>query len=147
MTNRTLTHEFVDYIPDELREGVVYVSVQFATAVHLCCCGCRKEVVTPLSPTDWELSFDGKTISLDPSIGNWSYPCQSHYWIRRNGVVWAPQWSRERIAAGRAYDRAAKQTYFGGVASLEDKARPSGARAAPSQGAETIWERLKRWLS
>ena len=32
--------------------------------------------------------FDGRTISLNPSIGNWSYPCRSHYWIKGNRVVW-----------------------------------------------------------
>jgi Family of unknown function (DUF6527) len=68
-----LTHEFVEYIPDELKDGVLYVSMPFATVAHKCCCGCGKEVVTPLSPTDWTLIFDGKSITLDPSIGNWSF--------------------------------------------------------------------------
>ncbi len=89
----TINHEFVDYIPDAIKEGTVYVCVPFATVVHRCCCGCGNEVVTPLSPTDWKLIFDGQSISLDPSVGNWSFPCQSHYWIRRNKVVWARRWS------------------------------------------------------
>ena len=110
----TLTHEFVEYIPDELRQGTVYVCTQFATIVHKCCCGCGSEVVTPLSPTDWKLIFDGQSISLDPSIGNWSLSCQSHYWIRRNKVVWARRWSRQEIEDGRAYDRQVKEEYFGG---------------------------------
>ncbi len=97
-----LRHEFVEIIPDLLRDGVVYVSVLYATAVHKCCCGCGGEVVTPISRTDWQLTFDGESISLHPSIGNWSFACQSHYWIRRNEVRWAPRWSQERIAAGRA---------------------------------------------
>lgn len=82
-----LSHEFVPSIPDTLEEGVVYISIPYATAVHLCCCGCKNEVVTPITPTDWELTFDGETISLYPSIGNWGFACQSHYWIRRNRVV------------------------------------------------------------
>ncbi len=65
-----LTHEFVEYIPEHLKDGTVYVSIPFATAAHKCCCGCGKEVVTPLTPTDWQLTFDGETISLEPSIGN-----------------------------------------------------------------------------
>src|SRR6266436_4735734 len=93
----TLAHEFVEYIPDELKDGTLYVSMPFATVAHKCCCGCGKEVVTPLSPTDWKLIFDGKSISLDPSIGNWSFECQSHYWIRGSTVKWAQQWSREEI--------------------------------------------------
>jgi Family of unknown function (DUF6527) len=33
--------------------------------------------------------FDGRSISLDPSIGNWGFQCRSHYWIKNNRVVWA----------------------------------------------------------
>lgn len=84
---RTLTHEFVKFAPETLEDGVVYVSIDFATAVHACCCGCGNRVVTPLSPRDWKLNFDGETISLRPSIGNWNFPCRSHYWITHNGVA------------------------------------------------------------
>ncbi|WP_425342947.1 DUF6527 family protein [Rhizobium etli] len=45
---------------------------------HLCACGCRTEVITPLSPTDWRFTFNGKTISVEPSVGNWSLTCRSH---------------------------------------------------------------------
>jgi hypothetical protein len=106
-------HEFVEFIPDDLEQGTIYVSMRFATASHLCCCGCRNKVVTPIQPTDWKLIFDGKTVSLDPSIGNWSFACQSHYWIRNNRVRWAPTWSREQIARGRVHARGAKEDYFG----------------------------------
>jgi len=86
-----LRHEFVEYIPEDqdIRKGTIYISIRFATATHLCCCGCGNKVVTPIWPTGWKLIFDGKTISLDPSIGNWSFACQSHYWIRHNKVKWA----------------------------------------------------------
>jgi len=110
--NTALKHEFVEYIPDELADGTIYVCMTFATVSHRCCCGCGKEVVTPLSPSDWKLTFDGEAISLVPSMGNWSFPCQSHYWIVRNSVRWAEQWSQEEIAAGRAHDALAKERYF-----------------------------------
>ena len=107
-----LKHEFVEYIPSELEEGTVYVSIPYATVAHKCCCGCGREVVTPLSPTDWELTFDGRSISLYPSIGNWDYPCKSHYWIKYNVVEWAPPWTQAEIDAGRAADALAKERYF-----------------------------------
>jgi Family of unknown function (DUF6527) len=107
-----LKHEFVEFIPDELQQGTIYVTIRFATASHLCCCGCGSKIVTPIRPTDWKLIFDGRTISLDPSIGNWSLACQSHYWIRNNRVRWAPKWSQKQIDRGRARDRSAKQKYF-----------------------------------
>src|SRR5689334_20006073 len=109
---KTLALEFVEYIPDELRDGTIYVSITFATVVHKCCCGCGNQVVTPLSPTDWKLIFDGVSISLDPSIGNWSFDCKSHYWIRCNRVKWVPRLSRSEIEAGRSHDRMAKGKYF-----------------------------------
>lgn len=108
-----LTPEFVEYIPEHLSEGVLYVSMRYATAAHLCCSGCGMEVVTTLSPTDWQLSFDGRSISLTPSIGNWNFPCRSHYWITENRVEWSGPWSKRQIAAGRIRDRHRKQAYFG----------------------------------
>ncbi len=104
----TLTPEFIELAPPELQDGVLYVSMRYSTAIHRCCCGCGQKVVTPLSPTDWELLFDGDSLSLTPSIGNWSFKCQSHYWIKKNRVQWAPRWTRQQIEAGRAKDRAAK---------------------------------------
>ena len=103
-----LSHEFVEAIPDQVTEGTLYVSMGYATAVHKCCCGCGQEVVTPLSPTDWKLIYDGVSLSLSPSIGNWSFKCQSHYWIERNVVRQAPKWSSDEIAAGRARDKRLK---------------------------------------
>lgn len=108
-----LRHEFVEFIPDELASNTIYISIAFTTVAHRCCCGCGNEVVTPLSPTDWRLTFDGETVSLYPSIGNWSFPCQSHYWIIRNSIRWAENWSEERIAAGRAKDAVVKTRKYG----------------------------------
>lgn len=108
----TFRHEFVQFIPEELQEGTVYISIRFATVAHLCACGCKTKVVTPLKPTDWKLTFDGKSISLDPSIGNWNFPCRSHYWIRNNRVRWDQDWSKDRIETNRDYERRSKREYF-----------------------------------
>jgi len=142
-----LRPEFVEFIPEELDRGTLYVSMQYATAAHSCCCGCGREVVTPLSPTDWKLIFDGRSVSLDPSIGNWSFPCQSHYWIRRNQIRWAPRWSSERIAAGRQFDGAAKARYFDSLEdSLAEHAKdvPQPDKVTPKQ---TFWQKLRSWWS
>ena len=139
----TLTHEFVEFLPDALEDGKIYISIPYATVTHRCCCGCGNEVVTPLSPTDWKLIFDGQTISLDPSIGNWSFPCQSHYWIKKNNVKWDHQWSNVNVAAGRAHDKAAKHDYFG-TSKLEPAAELSSIpekRMAPLD----LCRKLKWW--
>jgi len=91
-----LVHKFVKSVPETLEDGVIYISVEYATAIHKCCCGCGNEVVTPFSPTAWELTFDGKTISLYPSIGNWNFKCQSHYWVTKSNVEWVPKWDKKQ---------------------------------------------------
>jgi len=110
----TVKHIFVESVPGELEAGVLYISMDYATTIHSCLCGCGREVVAPLSPTDWKLLFDGETVSLSPSIGNWSFPCESHYWIRRNRVRWSTKMSRQRIDAGRARAKKAKERHLKG---------------------------------
>ncbi|MFD9287716.1 DUF6527 family protein [Streptomyces sp. NPDC060030] len=85
--------------------GVLYVSVPYRTCGHLCCCGCGQEVVTPLSPAQWSFTYDGESLSLAPSIGNWSLPCQSHYWIRNGHVRWSRRYSPAEIDQNRDRDR------------------------------------------
>jgi hypothetical protein len=105
---RRLRHEFVTRFPERLDEWTIYISIDFATAVHNCLCGCGNRVVTPFSPTDWCLLYDGETVSLRPSIGNWNFECQSHYWITADQVRWSRRWTREEIDKGRREDAAAK---------------------------------------
>lgn len=108
----SINHEFVDRIPPERRERILYVSISFATAVHSCMCGCGTKIVTPLSPPQWKLTFDGETTSLWPSIGNSGLACGSHYIIENDRVIWAPKWSDEKIAAGRARDKSLRDRHF-----------------------------------
>jgi hypothetical protein len=142
-----LKHEFIEYVPEVLQDGVVYVSIPFATVSHKCCCGCGRQVVTPLTPTDWSLSFDGQSISLHPSIGNWSFPCRSHYWIRQNRVTWAPSWTPEEIRAGRAQDLLAKERHFDRSTS-SPAINPDGRRPAPTESTskESLWQKVKNWF-
>lgn len=102
----------MEVIPKEREDGVLYISVAYRTMVHNCACGCGTKVTTPLSPARWRFTFDGDTVSVCPSIGNWSFPCRSHYWIKHNGIGWASQWSEERIAAGRDRDRSERRRYM-----------------------------------
>jgi hypothetical protein len=142
----TLKHKFVDSFPDEIEDGVLYISIPFATAAHRCFCGCGNEVITPFSPTDWKLTFDGRTVSLDPSVGNWSFRCQSHYIIRNNSVLWAQQWTREQIEAGRAHDRVVKDAYYG-KAGVTEESRPArkSALARCAEAAQGAWRRLTKF--
>jgi hypothetical protein len=142
MKRTAITHAFVEFIPDNLEDSTLYVSMPYATAVHKCFCGCGNEVVTPLSPTDWRLTFDGKTISLHPSIGSWSLACKSHYWIQQDKVEWAPQWSRKQIEAERERDRWTKQQYFEGSHDPADE-----ERLEPTNVKTSRWNKIRRWWS
>lgn len=107
-----LEHRFVELMPKEIEEGIIYISIKYATAIHKCVCGCKNEVVTPLSPRDWELTFDGETVSLYPSIGNWSFPCKSHYWITNNMIKHARKWSEREISLGRQAEAKEKEKFY-----------------------------------
>ena len=107
-----LTFKFVKNIPEHIEDGILYISIDYSMAIHKCCCGCGNEVVTPLSPTDWKLIFDGETISLYPSIGNWNFPCQSHYMITNNKVEWMAKWNKKQIEHGRKRDIKLKNNYY-----------------------------------
>jgi hypothetical protein len=139
----TVRHEFVRFIPDKLDPGIVYVSTEFATASHSCLCGCGVEVITPLTPTDWELHFDGETISLHPSIGNSTFACQSHYWIKRNRIHWTRPWTMEQTRRGRAIDAVSKERYF-----EERDAESVAVKSGNEKGVtgQSLWQRIMRWL-
>lgn len=123
-----LACEFVKAIPARLEERTLYVSMDYATVSHKCCCGCGLEVVTPLSPTDWKLSYDGRGVSLHPSIGNWSFACQSHYWIKEGKAIWAGAMSKDQIDSVRSYDRIAKRRHYDGGATAKEATPPTPAR-------------------
>jgi len=102
----------VHYMPKELRPGVLYISEEFGAAAHLCACGCGSKIRTPLGPTEWSFQETGSGPTLRPSIGNWQLPCQSHYWIKRGRVRWAPKWTPEEIAAGRRDEERRRRDYY-----------------------------------
>ena len=105
-------HKFVEIIPGNIEPDVLYISTEYKTVIHMCPCGCGNEVVTPLSPTDWGLMFDGESISLYPSIGNWGLACQSHYWVTNSEVEFAPKWTKKQIERGRKRDALNKKLFY-----------------------------------
>ncbi len=105
MKIKQIRPKYVEFIPERLEEGVLYISELYHTAVHKCCCGCGHEVVTPLSPAEWSVKCNNGRVSLWPSIGNWSYPCRSHYVIRDNCVLKAKTMTERQIQRVKANDR------------------------------------------
>lgn len=146
MRFKALEHRFVQHAPEILDPGVLYVSMEFATAMHLCCCGCSREVVTPFSPTDWKLVFDGEAVSLNPSVGNWNFPCRSHYIIRQNRVLEAGSWSHDMVRAEQQRDTAAKASRYGSLVPPAS-AKPISTMPSTQTPPQGVLTRIRRWWS
>lgn len=136
-----VSHRFVDLVPDRLEDGILYICIPYETAVHLCLCGCRNEVVTPFHPRQWSVTFDGYSVSLAPSIGNWSFACRSHYWIKNNLVVWDKVLTQVQIGELRAIDQRKLNDHYG-TEGRWDPVKPSRL-----PWVATTWRRLTKWLS
>lgn len=140
--HKRLEHRFVEHIPESLEPGILYVSMEYATSAHSCCCGCGEEVIAPFTPTDWKMTFDGEAISLWPSIGNWTLKCRSHYVIDCGKVIEAGPWSDEQIEAERRRDRSNKAKFYG------QTQKPESAAELTSNSAPTgFWRNFWDWLS
>lgn len=96
--------EFVEAFPSPMEAGVLYVSVAYSTAGHICPCGCGREVVTKLSPARYRVIFDGE-VSLKPSVAATGLPCKSHYFITRGWVDWHKKLDDHQAARTQASDR------------------------------------------
>lgn len=144
--HQTLEHRFVRNVPRELAPGVLYISMDYATAVHSCCCGCGDRVVTPFTPTDWRMTFNGESISLHPSVGNWNQKCRSHYVIQRNRVLEAGPWSNAQVEAERLRDKRAKAAHYGVTKEQAHDHPSTTATQGKVQPYPSIWSRLKSWF-
>lgn len=129
----TFRPEFVDSIPADLEDCVIYISIPFRTTIHLCACGCRTKTVMPIRPGAWTITYDGETVSTAPSVGNQELPCQSHYWIHSGRVHWM-------------HDR---RPTHGTPPQQHRRVEPDVALAPTEHGltAARRWTRFKTWLT
>jgi hypothetical protein len=134
--------KYVEFIPKELDDGILYVSQRFKTASHLCCCGCGQKVVTPLNPAKWRITVHGTTVSLDPSIGLGTLPCRSHYWIRHSQIDWYANMTSDQTAWAQQADEFASQVYTG-ERKLPPPPRPQSAFEVALR---KLWASLVEWF-
>lgn len=134
-----------------MEDGVLYISLEFETAGHKCCCGCGEKVVTPLNPAKWKLTKSpAGTVSLYPSIGNWKFACRSHYWIKANRVIDAGMMSKQKIEAIKVKDKRDNQRYIDQTnEAMKTKAHPAKS-LTPSQNKmglmSIIAKKLRDWF-
>lgn len=87
--------EFSKYIPEDKVEGILYISREYETAVHLCPCGCGAEIPIPITEdpreingirNPWYMSIPYKNVvTISPSLLN--RECGAHYFITQNKVI------------------------------------------------------------
>jgi hypothetical protein len=141
MRSERLEPRFVEAIPEDLEPGFLYVSIRFRTAQHLCACGCGSRIVTPIKPAKYSVTYDGETVSLWPSVGNWQKPCKSHYVIKNSRVVWHAEWSDREIARGRARDEAELRDFYKSRSEPEKPSEPDRDDAT-----DTLCGRIGAWI-
>lgn len=151
MKANVVVPQFVAAFPKPILEGVLYIALDDNLAAHLCCCGCRTKIVTKLSRVDWVLTSSAPGIvTLNPSIGNWNHPCQSHYFIRNNRVIWVGKMSARQVARGRAKSQAGRDQYYGVSGIISEPTPtldPAPLCSESSCPPEPLLERLLRWLA
>jgi hypothetical protein len=65
---------------------------KFKWAILACPCGCGERIDVCLMPSArprWELTLRDGRASLSPSIWVPAERCGSHFWLRRNKIVWS----------------------------------------------------------
>ncbi len=143
----TIQPVFVEFIPEKLEDGKIYISKTYLTASHSCCCGCGHRVVTPLRPTakGWGLTDDDGLVTLYPSIGNWSFPCRSHYWIRRNQIIPSYPMTPQEVNAARRLEYEQKEL---NVDMFDSELKSESVRKESESEAtrKGLLERLKQWF-
>jgi len=77
---------FVDEIPSFIERGKVYISEKYKTSKHICLCGCDEMVIMPISGGQfWDMIKEPNgTVSFIGSVGNYNFPCKSHYIMTKN---------------------------------------------------------------
>ena len=144
-----LAYEFVEHIPEELKERMLYISKTHGTAAHKCCCGCGREVVTPLSPTGWQLTFDGQVgfalplyRKLEPAL-----PVSLLHHEEQGDLGAAMDEGTD--CQGTSGRRArAKERYY---AEAQSPPAPQELSSVPpptgGQPRESLWQMIQRWFS
>lgn len=104
-------------------------------------------MVTPLSPTDWNMTFDGVAVSLSPSVGSWNLKCRSHYFIRHGKVIVAGSWSKEQIESEHKRDKQVKAHFYNAPQTERNTVASPLPESHPTLQHETWSKKLARWLN
>lgn len=79
--------KFIELMPKEIEEGILYISLVYSTTCHKCFCGCGVETFAPIGKDGWKQTNINGFVSLSPSLQQ-RLECQSHYHLTENKVIW-----------------------------------------------------------
>ncbi len=69
----------VEFIPERLEEGKFYYSEKYATASHLCACGCGQNFPVQIKNSEWSIN-NKEPLTVRPSFHH-RIQCMAHYII------------------------------------------------------------------
>ena len=81
---------FVKHIPEDIESGILYISEEYGSMVHLCACGCGTKAAISFKPfweNGWDYERDGNVVSFHPCLLH-RFKCKSHYYLKKNRVEW-----------------------------------------------------------
>ena len=125
--------QLTETIPEDIEEGILYVSLTYWTTAHKCGCGCGQKVVLRLSPKHWAITLNGESVSMYPSVGNWQLPCRSHYWIEDGRIVHARRWSENEIRRNRAMTKGTRTPFQTPHSRLYESLQPKDSPTTPTR--------------
>lgn len=139
-----LEPRYLTQFPEQLQEGIIYISEEFNLTGHKCCCGCGEDVYLKLGPAKWQLTKEpDRTVSLFPSVGNWKYACRSHYWITGNEVLEAGPMSTGMIKGVQERDRRDRQRV---IEKFNASKKSIGRWRQAKVGLHDLYRRIKKML-
>jgi len=81
----SVTPEYIEFMPevDDMKENTIYISLKFSVTGHRCLCGCGSLTILPINNDGWNMTDNDNKLTFTPSVGNFQYPCKSHYIITK----------------------------------------------------------------
>ena len=137
--------QLTETIPEDIDEGILYVSLTYWTTAHKCGCGCGQRVVLRLSPKHWAITLNGESVSMYPSVGNWQLPCRSHYWIEDGRILHARRWSESEIRQNRAITRGMRTPFQTPFSRLYGSLEPKDSTAIVTRHTAPGLTKKNRW--
>ena len=90
----SVTPKYVEFMTNvnDMKDNIIYISLKYGVTGHRCLCGCGLLTILPLNQKEdseeirnhgWGMTDNDGKLTFTPSVGNYQYPCKSHYIITK----------------------------------------------------------------